>query len=198
MIVLIEQEAPKGGLSRAAMCRALSVNRAAFYRARRPPAARDDVELRDAGQRIALEMPGYGSRRITAELRRRGRRINRKRVRRLMREDNLLCLRRTKRVRTTDSSHALKVYPNLVPELELTGLNQLWVGDITYIRLLREFVYLFEYADFAEAYQRIEQFLEHVYNEKRLHSALGYRPPNEYERLLLAEPPAAEIGATVG
>ena len=141
MIALIEQEAPKG-LSRAAMCRVLSVNRAALYRARRPPAPQDDVALRDAIQHIALELPGYGSRRITAELRRRGRRINRKRVQRLMREDNLLCLRRTKRVRTTDSRHALRVYPNLVPELELTGLNQLWVGDITYIRLLREFVYL--------------------------------------------------------
>ncbi len=76
MIALIEQEAPKG-LSRAAMCRALSVNRAALYRARRPPAPRDDVALRDAIQRIALELPGYGSRRITAELRRRAWRINR-------------------------------------------------------------------------------------------------------------------------
>ena len=122
MIALIEQE-PTTALSLAAMCRVLDVNRAAFYRTREPRPGRDEVELRDAIQRIALEMPGYGSRRITAELRRRGWTINRKRVQRLMREDNLLCLRRVRRVPTTDSSHALAVYPNLVPELDLTGLN---------------------------------------------------------------------------
>ena len=99
MIALIEQEAG-AELSLAAMCCALSVNRAAYYRARHKSTSCDDVELRDAVQRIALEMPGYGSRRITAELRRRGWRINRKRVQRIMREDNLLCLHRVKRVRT--------------------------------------------------------------------------------------------------
>ncbi len=150
MIALIEQE-PAAELSLAAMCRALHVNRAAYYRARQKPRSRDDVALRDAVQRIALEMSGYGSRRITAELRRRGWTINRKRVQRLMREDNLLWLRRTKRVRTTDSRHGLTVYPNLVPTLELTGLNQLWVADITYIRLLHEFVYL---AVLLDAYSR--------------------------------------------
>ena len=141
MIAVIEQE-PTTALSLAAICRALQVNRAAYYRAHQQATSRDDIELRDAIQRIALEMPGYGSRRITAELRRRGWTINRKRVQRFMREDNLLCLRRVQRVRTTDSRHGLTVYSNLVPELQLTGLNQLWVADITYIRLLREFVYL--------------------------------------------------------
>ncbi len=288
MIALIEQE-PAAELSLAAMCRALHVNRAAYYRARQKPRSRDDVALRDAVQRIALEMSGYGSRRITAELRRRGWTINRKRVQRLMREDNLLWLRRTKRVRTTDSRHGLTVYPNLVPTLELTGLNQLWVADITYIRLLHEFVYLavlldaysrrcigwslgrtleaeltlealrmalaqrdvgpalvhhsdrgvqyaagdytallaehgiaismsrkaspndnalaesflktlkyeevylFEYENFAEAQQRIEEFIERVYNEKRLHSALDYRPPNEYEQWLLDQQTPAGV-----
>ena len=288
MIALIEQEG-RGELSLAAMSQALCLNRAAYYRARRKPRERNDVALRDAIQRIALEMPGYGSRRITAELRRRGWTINRKRVQRIMREDNLLCLRRVKRMRTTDSSHALTVYPNLVPTLELTGLNQLWVADITYIRLLHEFVYLavlldaysrrcigwslgrsleaeltlealrmalakrkvgpglvhhsdrgvqyaagqytalltehgmaismsrkaspndnalaesfiktlkyeevylFEYEDFAEAQQRIEEFIERVYNEKRLHSALDYQSPNEYEQWLLDQQTPAGV-----
>jgi transposase InsO family protein len=100
------------------------------------------MELRDALQHLALEMPSYGWRRITAELRRRSWRVNHKRVRRLMREDNLLCLRRRRFVLTTDSDHRLGVYPNLARELVLTQLDQLWVADLTYIRLEVEFVYL--------------------------------------------------------
>jgi putative transposase len=89
-----------------------------------------------------LEWPSYGYRRITAELRRRGQRVNRKHVLRLMREDNLLILRKRRFVHTTNSDHRLPVYPNLVPELVITKRDQLWVSDITYIRLLREFIYL--------------------------------------------------------
>jgi len=100
------------------------------------------MELRDAIQRLAVEMPAYGYRRITAALRREGWVVNHKRVLRLMRKDNLLCLRRRAFVRTTDSGHQLPVYPNLARELQVTGLNQLWVADITYIRLALEFVYL--------------------------------------------------------
>ena len=143
MITLIEQQRETGtALSLAAMCRVLEVPRAAYYRARQQPVGGNQTGLRDAIQRIAVEMPAYGSRRITAQLRRQGWVINRKRVQRMMREDNLLCLRRKKFIRTTDSEHGLAVYPNLVPTLDISGLNQLWVADITYIRLLREFVYL--------------------------------------------------------
>ena len=83
-----------------------------------------------------------GYRRITAELHRRGVKVNRKRVLRLLREDNLLCLRQRAFVRTTDSRHNLTVYPNMARNLALSNINQLWVADITYIRLLREFIYL--------------------------------------------------------
>jgi transposase InsO family protein len=93
-------------------------------------------------QRVALEWPTYGSRRITAELRRSGLTVNRKRVQRLMRADNLLCLRRRKFVTTTDSGHGLRVYPHLAAGLVLSGINQLWRADITYIRLREEFIYL--------------------------------------------------------
>lgn len=263
------------------MCELGQVSRAGFYRwLHREPAGNRDVELRDALQRVALEFPSYGWPRMTRELQRRGWAVNHKRVYRLMREDNLLCLRRRKFVVTTDSGHELPVYPNLARGMRLTGLHQLWVADITYIRLQIEFVYLAvvldafsrrvigwalgrtledeltlaalrkalarrqarpglvhhsdrgvqyasrdytallrehglvismsrrgnpydnavaesfiktlkyeevyrqDYRDLLDAYRSIEHFLEQVYNEKRLHSALGYLPPVEFEAAL--------------
>ncbi len=265
-------------LSVSARCRLLEWPRATYYRAASAETAEADTELRSLIQQVALEWPAYGYRRITAELRRRGQCVNRKRVLRLMREDNLLCLRKRRFVHTTDSDHRLPVYPNLVPELVVTGCDQLWVADITYIRLLREFIYLAvildafsrrcigwalersletelalsalrmaletravtaelvhhsdrgvqyaslsytaslkergirismsrrgnaydnaqaesfmktlkyeevylrEYETMAEARASISHFLEAVYNRKRLHSALGYIPPAEFEQ----------------
>jgi putative transposase len=264
------------------VCQALGLSRATSYRwqAAEPRPDRD-MEPHAPGREIALEMPAYGSRRVTHELRRRGVAVHHKRVLRLRREDNLLCLRKRALVRTTDAAPPFAGHPNLLPELTVTGLDQLWVADITYIRLQQEFVYLavlldaysrrcigwaleryleaelalaalqtalatrpirpglvhhsdrgvqyaspayttllqahgirismsrtgnpydsaqaesliktlkyeevhlFEYQNFAEARERIGQFIEEVYNEKRLHSALGYRPPAEFERLLM-------------
>jgi putative transposase len=113
------------------MCRLTRVSRAGFYRGS-VGSRSAAVELRDQVQRVGLEWPTYGSRRITAELRRGGVPVNRKRVQRLMREDNLLCLRRRKFVATTNSAHGLKVYPNLAAALVVSGVNQLWRADITY------------------------------------------------------------------
>lgn len=267
------------------MCRLAKVSRAGLYRSRPGrPGPDPDMALRDAIQRIALEFPSYGWRRMTAELQRKGWAVNHKRVYRRMREDNLLCLRKRKFVVTTDSDHSLPVYPNLARTMRLTGLDQLWVADLTYIRLELEFVYLAvildafsrrvigwalertleaeltlqalrralwrrrpapglvhhsdrgvqyasrdyaqllrdrgiqismsrkgnpwdnaacesflktlkyeevyrtEYRDLGEARASLGAFLEKVYNQKRLHSALGYVPPAEFERGLLAQP----------
>ena len=106
------------------------VSGAGYYRWRHAgsqlgTAADADIDLRDEIQKIALEWPCYGWRRVTAELHRRGWEANHKRVLRIMREDNLLCLRRRKFVVTTDSNHSRPVYPNLAGEMVLTGINQL-------------------------------------------------------------------------
>ena len=100
------------------------------------------MNLRNQIQRIALRWPAYGYRRVHAELLRQGWSVNHKRILRLMRVDNLLCLRRRKFLLTTDSQHGLPIYPNVAKEMALTGIDQLWVADITYIRLQVEFVYL--------------------------------------------------------
>lgn len=268
------------------MCDLTHVSRAGLYRFDSESDENDDdLDLRDDIQKIALEFPYYGRPRITAELKRRGWAVNHKRVGRIMREDNLLCLRRRKFVVTTDSKHSLRVYPNLAKDMELTAINQLWRADITYIRLETEFVYLAvvmdaysrrvigwaldrhleddlalaalrmalkrripseglthhsdrgvqyasndytawlkengirismsrkgnpydnaacesfmktlkyeevyrqDYRDLAEAGSNIGQFIEKIYNGKRLHSALGYVPPAEFERSLLIPPP---------
>jgi putative transposase len=135
------------------LCQLAQVTRAGFYRWRKsPPAVDVDMDLRDDIQRIALEFSCYGWRRVTAALRRQGWVVNHKRVRRIMREDNLLCLRKRKFVvMTTDSKHDWPIYPNLAANIELTGIDQLWVADITYIRLETEFVYL---AVVLDAYSR--------------------------------------------
>jgi putative transposase len=255
------------------------VSRCGFYRFEEnaEPGLDPHMDLRDDIQRIALEWPCYGRPRITAELRHQGWRVNPKRVYRLMREDNLLCIRKRKFVVTTDSNHTRRIYPNLAEGLILTAPDQLWRADITYIRLRDEFVFLAvildaysrrvigwaldrtmedeltltalrmalsrravqaglvhhsdrgsqyashdytdllktngidismsrkgnpwdnaacesfmktlkyeevhrnEYRDLAEARASIAEFLEKVYNQKRLHSALGYLPPAEFE-----------------
>jgi transposase InsO family protein len=264
------------------MCGSLGVCRSGYYRWLSGVAGVDgDLELREEIQDIALEWSAYGYRRIMAELRRRGYVVNHKRVLRVMREDNLLCLRKKSFMKTTDSDHKHLIYPNLARDLELSGINQLWVADITYIRLLREFIYLavildafsrrcigwslghtleaeltigalkmalgtrhigpglvhhsdqgvqyacyeytdmlkenkiqismsrrgnpydnakaesfiktlkaeevymYEYEDMREATSRLGNFLVEVYNQKRLHSAIGYVPPAEFEQTLI-------------
>ena len=268
-------------LSIAAICSALSISRSTCRRYLLSPEPVDgDIDLRDRIQRVAIKRSVYGYRRITKELQREGLTVNHKRVLRIMREDNLLCLRKRRFVPTTDSAHELPIYPNLVPTMTLTGIDQLWVADITYIRLGQEFVYLAvildafsrrligweldrrldasltvaalrmairrrnvrpglvhhsdrgvqyaskeytdilkehgitismsrrgnpydnaraesfmktikyeevylaDYQNLSEARRSIGRFLEDVYNHKRLHSALGYLPPAEFESML--------------
>jgi len=282
---------PELPLSRA--CDLLEMNRGSYYRAagrapakEEPPSspsqAAEGTALRDAIERITLEFPAYGYRRVTAQLHRDGCGVNHKRVVRIMREESLLCQLKRGWVRTTDSEHGYRVYPNLLKDAgwqKLTGINQAWAGDITYIRLREEFVYLAvlldafsrrvvgwslspridaalvvsalekallerepkvgwihhsdrgvqyacreyvdrvlqangrismsakgtprdnaqverfmrtlkqeevyldEYDGYPDSEQGIGHFIEAVYNQKRLHSALGYRPPAEFEQL---------------
>jgi putative transposase len=134
----------QGSLSIEQMCQIGQVSRASFYRSlKRAAPTEEDMEVRAAIQGIVVEhRRRYGYRRVTAQLRKRGWVINRKRVARIMREDNLLAAQPQAFVVTTDSDHELEVYLNLARRMELTGVNQLWVADITYIRLRNEFVYL--------------------------------------------------------
>ena len=132
------------GLTVERMVKLAGVSRASYYRFdENAEAGTDlDMDLRDAIQRVALDWSTYGRRRMTEELRRRGWTVNHKRVHRIMREDNLLGVQPKRFVSTTNSSHKLEVYLNLAGRMKLTGINQLWVADITYIRLKAEFVYL--------------------------------------------------------
>ncbi len=134
----------QGSLSIERMCYLAQVSRASFYRslAEQMP-QEEEMELRGAIQEIAVEhRRRYGYRRITAELRRRGMRVNHKRVLRMMKEDNLLAVQPRAFIQTTDSQHEWDIYLNLAGRMKLTGVDQLWVADITYIRLKAEFVYL--------------------------------------------------------
>jgi transposase InsO family protein len=134
----------QGNLSIERMCMETRVSRAGFYRwLQAGSPAEEQMEVRAAIQQVVLEHRGrYGYRRVSRELRRRGLVVNHKRVARLMREDNLLAIQPRAWVQTTDSDHELRVYLNLAARMQLTGINQLWVADITYIRLRTEFVYL--------------------------------------------------------
>lgn len=263
------------------MCELLHLSRASYYRWRdRKETPDNDMELRDLIQRIVLHHSRYGYRRVTKELARSYECfVNHKKVLRLMGEDNLLCLGKKGWVKTTQQG--TQVYPNLIPDIILSSINQVWVADITYIRLRDEFiylavildafsrkcvgwelnehldvsltlgalkralvsrsvqpglihhsdrgvqygakeytdllksygimismarkgnpydnakaesfiktlkheeVYLFEYRNIQEARQRIDYFIGEVYNEDRLHSALGYLPPAEFEEKFL-------------
>ena len=285
----------QGSLSIERMCQLARVSRAGFYRFLQERLPREeDMEVRSAVQQVALEhRRRYGYRRVTAELKRRGLLVNHKRVARIMREDNLLGVQPKKFVTTTDSVHALEVYLNLARRMQLSGIDQLWVADITYIRLQSEFVYLAvildgysrkvvgwnldrtlasrlavealqqaielrrplpglvhhsdrgiqyasadyvallkqhgivpsmsrpanpydnascesfiktlkreeiyanEYQDLDDLHEHIEEFIERYYNQKRLHSALGYQTPAEFETQAREKSEAASHSATL-
>jgi len=255
-----------------------------YYRLRQKAlqAKKEEVDLRDRIEKIVVKCAGYGYRRVTYQLRREGYKINHKRVARLMREQSLQCQVKRRWVKTTDSDHGYRIYPNLIKELKITGRNQVWVADITYIRIMTGFlylavvldlfsrkvigwalsehidaqltltalrvalddrgsvegcihhsdrgvqyachayveeleaakirismarkgnpydnaaaesfmktlkceeVYLWDYHNVEDVKRRIPYFLQEVYNQKRLHSALGYVTPEEFEQAELA------------
>ncbi len=172
------QAEANGALTIVRMCRPAQITRAQFYRHRRATAESRDVELHTAVKAVALEMPSDGYRRVTAQLRRGGRRVNGKTVLRAMRQQELLCKRRHRFCRTTDSQHAHRVYPNLARQMKVTGINQLWRAFITYVRLVHGFVYL---AAILDAYSRrcvgwaISRSLDTEVALAALHRALATR-----------------------
>src|SRR2546427_5707826 len=138
------------------------------------------MALRDRVQRFALKYRYCGYRVITKRLQREGWLVNHKRVLRLMREDNLLSLRRKKFVVTTESRHEYAIYPNLARRMQLSGINQLWVADITYVRLRQEFIYL---AMILDVYSRrvvgwsLDRRLDSVLAQRALQQAIQSRQP---------------------
>ncbi|MFZ5501377.1 MAG: IS3 family transposase, partial [Candidatus Micrarchaeota archaeon] len=133
-----------GDMDLGSACAALGVSRGRYraWLACQPQPDPFEMALRSEIQGIALEFPRYGYRRMAKELQRRDFAVNHKRVLALMRKDNLLCVKKVFRPCTTDSNHPYRIYPNLAKGLVVTGLNQLWVADITYVRLPTEFIYL--------------------------------------------------------
>jgi transposase InsO family protein len=173
---------PQGTLAIERMCTLTGVSRASYYRHWREGAPRrEEIELRDRLQRLAIAHRHYGYRRLTELVRRDGWAVNHKRVLRLMRTDNLLCLRRPGFVpATTDSGHHWRVVPNLARGMQVTGLDQLWVADITYVRLLEEFAFL---AVVIDAFSRrvvgwaLEEHLRAALAVAALQMALAARHP---------------------
>lgn len=261
------------------ICAILSISRGWYYATEAEPPTEADTTLRARIEEIVLEFPGYGYRRVTKTLQRAGQDVNHKRVLRIMREESLLCQLQRRWVATTNSRHELGNYPNRIKGVPVTRLNQVWIADVTYVRLPRGFVYLAaildafsrkvvgwalsrwidaalvlraldhalatrsvsaglthhsdhgvqyaslayvarlhehgiaismaaianpyenaqaeaffktlkteevnlkEYVDFSDAERQLGHFLDDVYNAKRLHSSLAYRPPNEFEHL---------------
>jgi transposase InsO family protein len=140
----MQPEGNQPALTVEAACRAAEISRVSFYRHlwRQAEPKPSNTDLRDRIQRIALANRCYGYRRVVAELHQQGQMVNHKRVRRMLHEDNLLSLRKRRYVLTTDSRHPYYIYPNLAGALTLSRVNQLWVADITYIRLREQFLYL--------------------------------------------------------
>jgi putative transposase len=171
----------QGGLTIRELCESAQVSRASYYRSwiKKEPKA-EKIALRDAIQRLALKDRHCGYRRILRELKNEGWVVNHKRLLRLMRDDNLLSIRRRRFVVTTDSHHTWRVYPNLARYMILTDMNQLWVADITYIRLKVEFIYL---AVILDVYSRrvvgwsIKRRLESDIARDALEMALKQRRP---------------------
>ncbi len=126
------------------LCQLAGVSRAGYYRHFQASApAQADADLRSVIQTLSLQHRHYGYRRITAQLARTGIAVNSKRVQRLMREDNLLAQRFRPFVPvTTQSRHSFLIVPNLIRNLAPTGIDQIWIADITYIRLMEQFIYL--------------------------------------------------------
>lgn len=171
----------QGGLGIREMCESTRVSRASYYRSwRKQEPKQEQTALRDAIQRLALKDRHCGYRRIGRLLKREGWVVNHKRVLRLMGEDNLLSIRRRRFVITTDSEHKWRVYPNLARRMVLSGINQLWVADITYVRLQQEFVYV---AVILDVYSRrvvswsISRKLDSGFAQEALESALKERQP---------------------
>jgi putative transposase len=125
------------------LCELFEVSRSWYYeRAGKPESDASETALRDEIERIILDFPGYGYRRVTHALSRQGWQVNHKHVLRIMREESLLCHLKKRFVVTTNSRHGLPVYPNLLADFSVTALDQAWVADLTYIRLRSAFVYL--------------------------------------------------------
>ncbi|MBM4433495.1 MAG: IS3 family transposase [Chloroflexi bacterium] len=158
----------------------MNIARSTFYYRRKMASPVKDDDIIDRIETICLEFPGYGYRRVTRQLQHDELVINHKKVLRLMRESDLLCRVRRKRVKTTNSKHPFSRYPNLIKEIVVSGMNQVWLADITYIRIRSGFVYL---AAILDAYSRrvigyaISTGLETSLTLKALRMAIAARYP---------------------